>query len=134
MNADPTEIIKRIIADLDSDKEAKKALTKAIKMRFVEELKSASEKERPFTQAYFAQKLHEEGHYYLALCNKTLDTLCESLFSEEVPAALPELALQPQAAQRLATKSANKKAPHRNTTEKLQNILRWCGSKRGKNE
>jgi hypothetical protein len=113
MNADFAEIIKRIIADQGSDKEVKRALTKAVKMRFTGELKNASEKERPFTKAYLAQKLHDEGHFDLTLCNKTLDTLCTALFDEQVPAALPELAPQPQAVRRLVAQPVSKKVPHR---------------------
>jgi hypothetical protein len=105
MNADFDETIKRIIADQGSDKKAKKALAKAVKMRFAEELENANEKERPFTKAYLAQKLHEKGRFDLALCNKTLDILCTALFDEQSLETLPETAPQPQAAQELAAES-----------------------------
>jgi hypothetical protein len=108
MNQDFADIIKRIIAEQSNDKDAKNALTKAIKMRFAEELKTANEKERPFTKAYLAQKLHEEGRFDLTLCNKTLDTLCEALFNEQATETLPESAPQQQAAQRLAAEPTNK--------------------------
>jgi hypothetical protein len=108
MNQDFADIIKRIIAEQSNDKDAKNALTKAIKMRFAEELKNANQKERPFTKAYLAQKLHEEGRFDLTLCNKTLDTLCEALFNEQATETLPELAPQPQAAQRLTAEPTNK--------------------------
>jgi hypothetical protein len=131
MNTNFTDIIKRIIAEQGGDKDAKNALEKAVKMRFMEELKNSNEKERPFTKAYLAQKLHEKGHFDLALCNKTLDTLCEALFEEESPKTPPELAPQPQAAQDLGAEPTNKKAPRR-TTGKLAYILRWCDIKRDK--
>jgi hypothetical protein len=117
MNVDLAEIIKQILADQGSDKEVKRALTKAVKMQFVEELKNTSEKERPFTKAYLAQKLHEEGHFDLALCNKTLDTLCTALFTEQIPATLPEVVPQPQSVKRLAMKPTNKKMPRRTTAK-----------------
>jgi flagellar basal body-associated protein FliL len=109
MDADFAEIIKR--TEQGGDKEAKKALAKAVKMRFAEKLKNANEKERPFTKAYLAQMLHEKSRFDLALSNKTLDTLCTALFNEQVSATPPELAPYPQAVQRLATEPTNKKAP-----------------------
>jgi hypothetical protein len=95
MNTDLAESIKQIIADQGSDKKAKSALTKAVKMQFIEELENASEKERPFIKAYLAQKLHEEGHFALTLCNKVLDTLCAVLFNEQISAMPPELTPKP---------------------------------------
>jgi hypothetical protein len=95
MNTNFGDNIKRIVAEQGGGKEAKNALVKAMKMQFVEELKNANEKERPFTKAYLAQKLHEKGRFDLALCNKTLDTLCTALF-DEPPEAAPEVT-QPEA-------------------------------------
>jgi hypothetical protein len=118
MNADFAEIIKRIIADQGGDKEAKRALTKAVKMRFAEELKNASEKERPFTKSYLAQKLHEEGQFDLILCNKTLDTLCAALFNDQSPSWPPESAPRQQAAQEPAAEPTNQKVPRRTTSKR----------------
>jgi hypothetical protein len=97
MNADFAETIKRIIEEQGGDKEAKKALKKAVKMRFALELKNVNEKERPFTKAHLAQMLHEKSHFDLTLCNKTLDTLCTAIFDEQIPETVP----QPQDAQEL---------------------------------
>jgi hypothetical protein len=49
MDTNFTDIIKRITAEQGGDKDAKNALSKAVKLQFVEELKNANEKERPFT-------------------------------------------------------------------------------------
>jgi serine/threonine protein phosphatase PrpC len=90
MNINSADITKRIIAEQDEDKDAKNAHTKAVKMRFAEKLKSANEKERPFTKEYLAQQLHEKAHFDLALCNKTLDTLCATLFNDQASEAPKE--------------------------------------------
>jgi hypothetical protein len=118
MNADFVETIKQIIEEQGGDKEAKKALKKAVKMRLALELKNANEKERPFTKAHLAQMLHEKSHFDLTLCNKTLDTLCTALFNEQAP----ETVSQPQDAQELAAEPTAIKAPRR-LTSKIEYIL-----------
>jgi hypothetical protein len=69
-----------------NNEKQKKALAKARKMKFEDELKNVTEKERPFTKAYLAQRLHEVCHFDLELCNQTLDALCAELFPEAPPA------------------------------------------------
>jgi hypothetical protein len=115
MNRDFSDIIKRIISEQGGSTEAKNALSKAVKMQFAEELENVNEKERPFTKAYLAQKLHEKGHFNLALCNKTLDTLCMALFDEQAPETPPELAPQPQAMQEPAAEPTDRNAQRRAT-------------------
>jgi hypothetical protein len=125
MNTNFTDIIKRIIAEQGGGKEAKNALVKAIKMQFVEELKKANEKERPFTKAYLAQKLHEKGGFDLALCNKTLDTLCTALFDEQsskMPTAAASNAVSPRTMKKPTVRPMNKKAVSL-TTGKFEFIL-----------
>jgi hypothetical protein len=124
MNANFTDIIKRSIAEQGGDKELKNALVKAVKMQFVEELKDANEKERPFTKAYLAQRLHEKGRFDLALCNKTLDTLCTALFDEQSSEPPPGTVPLPQAVQEPAVKPmpVNKKDANR-TAGKFEFIL-----------
>jgi hypothetical protein len=93
MNTYFDEVMKRLSDEQGVDKNMRGVLAKAVKMQFVQELKDANEKERPFTKAYLAQKLHEKEHLDLALCNKTLDIICAALF-EKQPTP-PALAPQP---------------------------------------
>jgi cell division protein FtsL len=112
--------------NINNDNDIKKALAKAAQMRFAQELKSANEKERPFTKAYLAQKLHKKGHFDLTLCNKTLDTLSAALFDEQSSETPPALTPQQQAAQKPAAEPAIKKTPRRITgkwTYILQTII-----------
>jgi hypothetical protein len=84
--------------DTTNKTQEKKALAKARKMNFDRELKSVTEKERAFTKAYLAQKLHEDCNFDLPLCNQTLDALCAELFPEvPPPPAMPHAKEEPAA-------------------------------------
>jgi hypothetical protein len=100
-------MVSKIDSNISGEADIKKALAKAVKMRFADKLKTANEKERPFAKAYLAQMLHEKAHFDLALCNKALDALCAELFNDQDNEDAPQ-----QDAQELAVPT-NKKVASR---------------------